>query len=81
MAQWVKNPTAAALVTAEAWVQSLAHCRGLKDPVLSHGLQLKLGFNPWPRDFHMPGMQTLKGKEKKSAQREKPEERRSSPGS
>ena len=33
---WVKNLTAVvqAQVTAEAWVGSLAQCRGLKDPAL-----------------------------------------------
>ena len=31
MAQWVKNPTAAARVAVEAWVQSLAQCIGLKN--------------------------------------------------
>ena len=32
--QQVKNPTAAAQVTTEEWVQSLAQCNGLKDPAL-----------------------------------------------
>ena len=32
---WVKSPTAAAWVTAEAWVQSLAEHSGLKDPTLT----------------------------------------------
>ena len=31
--QWVKNPTAAAQVPVEVWVQSLAHFSGLKDTV------------------------------------------------
>ena len=31
MAQWIKNPTAAAQVTAEVWVGSLAWHSGLKD--------------------------------------------------
>ena len=35
VAQWVKNLTAAAQVTAEVWVQSLAQCNGLKDLALS----------------------------------------------
>ena len=30
MAQWVKNPTAAAQVAEGAWVQFLAQCSGLK---------------------------------------------------
>ena len=38
--QWVNNLTAAAPVTVEALVQSLAPCSGLKDPVL---LQLGVG--------------------------------------
>ena len=32
--QWIRNPTAAALVTTDAWVQSPARYRGLKDLVL-----------------------------------------------
>ena len=46
MAQWVKNLTAGAQVTAGAGVRSLARHRGLKDLVL---LQLWLAFNPWSR--------------------------------
>ena len=34
MSQWVKNPTAAAQVAVEVWVQSLAQGSGLKDPAL-----------------------------------------------
>ena len=34
MAQWVKNPTAAAQVTVKVQVQFLAQHGGLKDPVL-----------------------------------------------
>ena len=34
MAQWGKNLTTEAWVAAEVWVQSLAGCSGLKDPVL-----------------------------------------------
>ena len=34
MAQWVKNPTTAAQVTAEVQVQSPAQRSGLKDPAL-----------------------------------------------
>ena len=51
VAQCVKNPAAAAGVTVEEWVQSLAWCSGLKYMAL---LQLGLGFNPWPENFHMP---------------------------
>ena len=32
MVQWIKNPTAAAWVTVEVSVQSLAWCSGLKNP-------------------------------------------------
>ena len=49
MAQWVKNPTAAACVTAEVWVQFLAWSSGLKDlalPQLQCSSQMWLGFNP-----------------------------------
>ena len=52
MAQWAKNPVAETGVTAEAWVQSLAQCCGLKDPALPQlwcRLQLQLGFHPWPQ--------------------------------
>ena len=50
VAQWVKNLTAAAWVAVKVWAQSLTQCSGLKDLVL---LQLWLGFNSWPRNFHM----------------------------
>ena len=49
MAQWVKNLTSAAQVTAK--VQFLAQHRQLKDPVLpqlQHRSQLQLRFNLWP---------------------------------
>ena len=57
MAQWVKNPAAAARVTAEARVPRLARRSGLKDPALLQlwcRLHLQLGSSPWPRSFHMP---------------------------
>ena len=57
MAQWVKHPTAAAQVAAEAWVLFLAQGSGLKDPVW---LPLWLGFSPWPGTFHMLQGQPLK---------------------
>ena len=56
MAQWVKNPTAAAWVTAGVQVRSLALPSGLKDaalPQLQHRSHLRLGFNPWPGNSHM----------------------------
>ena len=34
MADWVKNPIAVAQLAVEVWVQSLAWCSELKDPVL-----------------------------------------------
>ena len=55
------------LVAGEAWVQSLAQCSGLKDPVLlwlQYRLQLYLGFSPWPGNFTCPGADKKK-KEKK----------------
>ena len=48
--QWVKNLAVVAQVAAEAQVRSLAHYSGLKDLML---LQLRLGFSPWPGNFHM----------------------------
>ena len=35
VAQWVKNLTTVAQVTAEGWIQSLDWCSGLKDLVLT----------------------------------------------
>lgn len=35
MVQWLKNPTAAARVAAEPWVQSPAQHSRLKDPTVS----------------------------------------------
>ena len=54
MAQWVKNSIAAARVTSETQVQSLAQCNGLKDLAL---LQLKSRFSPRPGNFHMVQVQ------------------------
>ena len=53
----VGNPTAAPWVAAEAWVQSPALHSGLKDPVLLQlqcRSQLRLVFNPWPGNIHVP---------------------------
>ena len=49
--QWVKNLTAAALVTVGAWVQSPTWRSWVK-ALLQLWLrsQLGLGFNPWPGD-------------------------------
>ena len=52
MAQWVKDLTVVAQVTAEERVQSLTQHSALMDlalPPLWHRLQLHLGFSPWPR--------------------------------
>lgn len=54
-----------ARVVAEACVQSQAQCTGLEYAVLLHRLQLRLGFNLWLRDFHMPWVQPLKKERKK----------------
>ena len=54
--QWVKNLTAVAQVAVETQVQSPAQHCGLKDQELQHLLrrsQLQLGFDPWPRKFHL----------------------------
>ena len=59
MAQWVKTLTAAAWVSVEVRVQSLAWCSGLKDPALLH---LWLEFSPWPGNCLVPCVQTLKKK-------------------
>ena len=50
MAQWAQNPPAVALVPVKAWVRFPAWSNWLKDPAL---LQLQLGLDPWPRNFHM----------------------------
>ena len=65
MAQWVKNLTADTRVNAEAWVRFPAQHGGLKDlalPLLQCRLQLWLGFNPWPGNFHMLWVWLLKKK-------------------
>ena len=54
--QWVKNLTAAAQVTVDARVQSQAQHTRLKGPALLQlqlRSQLRLGFSPWPGNFHM----------------------------
>ena len=56
MMQWVKSLTAVAQVALEVWAQSPALHSGLKDLVLlqlQYSSQLQLGFNLWPRNFHM----------------------------
>ena len=59
----VKNLTVVTRVAAEARVLSLAQHSVLKDMELlqlQHRLQLRLGFNPWPRNFRMLRVQPLK---------------------
>ena len=55
MAQWVKDPTAAAGVAAEAQVGSIpGPAQRVTDPALPqlwHGSQLQLRYYPWPRAF------------------------------
>ena len=60
MVQWVKNPTAVALVSAEAQVWSPAPQSGLKDVSLLQvrcRSQLWLRFNPRSRNWHVPQVQ------------------------
>ena len=56
VAQWVKNPAAAAPVTVKAQVQSPAGCSGLKDlalPQLWRGSKMQFRFDLWPRNLYM----------------------------
>ena len=56
MAQWAKDPTAAALVAAEVWLDPRPSALGLKEPVLPHlrrKSQLWLRFSSWPGNFHV----------------------------
>ena len=76
MVQWVKNLTAAARVTEEAQVRSLAQRIGLKNPALSQlrcRLQLWLGFHPWPRNIHSGRGYKLK-KKLRATQRQQPKQ-------
>ena len=60
--QWVKNLTAAAPVTAQAWIQSFTQHTSLKDLALLQmqcRLQLWLRFSPWPGNFHMSWVRPL----------------------
>ena len=47
--QWVKNPTAMAWVTVEAWLQCPVQSSWLKDLTMP-----KLWFSPWSGNCHMP---------------------------
>ena len=65
MAQWVKNPTAAARVATEAQDPPPAWCSGLKDqglPQLRLRSQVWLGSNPWPGNFHRLWVRPLKSR-------------------
>ena len=67
VAQWVKNLTAVVQSVAEVQVQSPAWHSGLKDPVLLQlwqRSQLQCGFDPWPRNFHMPQVQPFTKKKR-----------------
>ena len=69
VAQWIKNQTAVARVTVEAWVQSPARHSELKDlvlPQLQHRSKLWLGFKSWPRNFYMSWVWLFKKKKKVS---------------
>ena len=61
MAQWVKNPGAAAQVATEVWVQSLAQwVKGYR--VARAAACSRLRFNPWPTNFHMLWVTPFKNK-------------------
>ena len=58
--QQAKNVTVVAWVTLEVQVQSLAWHSRLKNPELpqlQRRSQLRLGFSPWPGNFHTPRVQ------------------------
>ena len=57
------------LVSVEASVGSLARCSGLRIWQLWCRLQLRLGFSPWPRNFHMPQVWLKKPERKKKYDR------------
>ena len=63
MAQWIKNLTVVAQVTAQVQVLSPALCSELRDLGLlqvQHRSQLQLGLNLWPENFHMVWMWPFK---------------------
>ena len=67
MLQWVKNLTTLALGCCGGMGSIPGWCSGLKDlalPQLRYRSQLWLGFNPWPRNFHMLGSTAIKKKKK-----------------
>ena len=73
MVQLVKNLTTVAWVTAEAQVQSLAQCSGLKDPVLPQlqcRSQLQLRFNPLAQEFPCAMCVAIKKKKKRKEKKD-----------
>ena len=66
MMQSVKNLTTTAQVTAGVQVPSLAWCSGFK----WCRSQLQLRFNPWPRNFHIPGGATIREEEEEDEEEE-----------
>ena len=58
MAQWVKNPTVATLVSVEVPKHSVLKDSAL--PQLWCRSQLRLRFNPWPGNLHMLKVPPLK---------------------
>ena len=62
VAGWIKDPTAAGLVTVEVWVQSCL-VQWIKDLALLQlwcRLQLKVRFDPWLGNFHVSLVQPKK---------------------
>ena len=56
MAQWLKNLTVVAQITARGKGSIPSPVQWIKDlvsPQLWHWSQLWLGFDPWPENFHM----------------------------
>lgn len=54
MVREVKNLTAVAWITAEAWVRSLRRAQWVKRSGIAATMQLQLRFNPRPGNFRMP---------------------------
>ena len=63
MAQWVKECKRGGLDCCEGTGLIPGSVQWVKDPALPQlwrRSQLQLGFNPWPWNFHMPWVQSLK---------------------
>uniref|UniRef100_A0A8D1M4A6 Epidermal growth factor-like protein 7 n=1 Tax=Sus scrofa TaxID=9823 RepID=A0A8D1M4A6_PIG len=67
VAQWVKNLTAPAGVTGEAWVRSPAWHSGLNHSALQCRSHLQLRCSPWQGNFHMLPVWTFKKKKSSPA--------------